>query len=313
MARITIALGGNALQVQGSASATEQKAVAAETAKKLVDLVAAGNDLIVGHGNGPQVGAILLAEEAADSDETPAMPLETDGAMSQGQIGYWLQQAIGNELRLREIDKDVATVITQTIVDEADPAFASPSKPIGVFYSEIDAKKLAKTKNWTVKEDAGRGWRRVVASPKPIDIVEKRVIKGLVNGGAMVVAAGGGGIPVFAKSGGELVGVDAVIDKDFGVEKLAELTESSVFLVLTAVDAVTINYKQPNETAIRETSAAELEKYADDGQFAPGSMLPKVQAAVKFAKARPENIAIITSINSAEKALKGEAGTIIRG
>lgn len=313
MARITIALGGNALQKQGSASAEEQKVVARETAKKLVDLVAAGHDLVVGHGNGPQVGAILLAQEAGDGPDTPAMPLETDGAMSQGEIGYWLQQAIGDELRGRKINKDVATIITQTEVSADDPAFANPSKPIGVFYGEEEAKNLAKSRKWAVKEDAGRGWRRVVPSPKPVDIIEKRVIKGLVDSGAMVVAAGGGGIPVIREKSGDLTGIDAVIDKDFGVEKLAELTESSIFLVLTAVDAVTINYKQPNETAIRETTSLELEKFANEGQFAPGSMLPKVQAAVKFAKARPENIAIITSIDNAIKAVGGSAGTIIRG
>ena len=310
MSRITIALGGNALQIKGSATAAEQKSVARETAKKLVDLVQQGHDLIIGHGNGPQVGAILLHEEALNSAEAPSMPLETDGAMSQGEIGYWLQQSLGDELRERGIDKDVATVITQTIVDQSDPAFANPSKPIGVFYSETQAQKLAKQRGWTVKEDAHRGWRRVVPSPRPVDIVEKRVIRGLAGSGAMVVAAGGGGIPVFA-NGSELVGADAVIDKDFGTEKMAELTDSSIFLILTAVDAVTINYRKPNETALRDVSIAALEKFAAAGEFAPGSMLPKVQAAIKFAKFRPENVAIITSIDLAEKALRGEAGTRI--
>lgn len=310
MARITIALGGNALQIKGSATAAEQKSVARETAKKLVDLVQQGHDLIIGHGNGPQVGAILLHEEALNSAEAPSMPLETDGAMSQGEIGYWLQQSLGDELRERGIDKDVATVITQTIVDQSDPAFANPSKPIGVFYSETQAQKLAKQRGWTVKEDAHRGWRRVVPSPRPVDIVEKRVIRGLAGSGAMVVAAGGGGIPVFA-NGSELVGADAVIDKDFGTEKMAELTDSSIFLILTAVDAVTINYRKPNEIALRDVSIADLERFAAAGEFAPGSMLPKVQAAIKFAKFRPENVAIITSIDLAEKALRGEAGTRI--
>ena len=310
MARITIALGGNALQIKGSATAEEQKSVARETARKLVDLAQKGHDLIIGHGNGPQVGAILLHEEALNSAEAPSMPLETDGAMSQGEIGYWLQQSLGDELRARKIDKDVATVITQTIVDELDPAFANPTKPIGVFYTEAQAQKLARQRGWSVVEDAHRGWRRVVPSPRPVDIVEKRVIRGLVDGGTMVVAAGGGGIPVFS-DGPELIGADAVIDKDFGTEKMAELTDSSIFLILTAVDAVTINYKKPNEMALRDVSISEMEKWAKAGEFAPGSMLPKVQAAVKFARARPENVAIITSIDLAEKSLRGEAGTRI--
>lgn len=310
MARITIALGGNALQIKGSATAEEQKSVARETARKLVDLVQKGHDLIIGHGNGPQVGAILLHEEALNSAEAPSMPLETDGAMSQGEIGYWLQQSLGDELRARKIDKDVATVITQTIVDKLDPAFASPTKPIGVFYTESQAQKLARQRGWSVVEDAHRGWRRVVPSPRPVDIVEKRVICGLVDGGTMVVAAGGGGIPVFS-DGSELIGADAVIDKDFGTEKMAELTDSSIFLILTDVDAVTINYKKPNEMALRDVSISEMEKWAKAGEFAPGSMLPKVQAAVKFARARPENVAIITSIDLAEESLRGEAGTRI--
>ena len=315
MSRILIALGGNALQINGAATAEQQKAVAKLTAKKLVNLVANGHDLIIAHGNGPQVGAILLHEEAGATDAAPSMPLETDGAMSQGEIGYWLQQAIGDELRSRNIDKDVATVITQTIVDKDDQAFANPSKPIGPFYTETVAKKLATERSWTVKEDAGRGWRRVVPSPQPIDIVEKRVIRGLSDAGAMVVAAGGGGIPVVkgVRENSDLVGVDAVIDKDFGASLLATIVEANVFLILTAVDAVTIGYKTDHEKPLRDVSIAELEEFAKAGEFAPGSMLPKVQAAIKFAKFRAENVAIITSIEQAEKALNGEAGTQIRG
>jgi carbamate kinase len=311
MSRILIALGGNALQIDGAATAEDQKKVATLTAKKLVGLVAAGHDLIVAHGNGPQVGAILLHEEAGNSDAAPAMPLETDGAMSQGQIGYWLQQAIGDELRSRKINKDVATIITQTVVEKTDPAFANPSKPIGPFYTEAVAKKLARERNWTVREDAGRGWRRVVASPKPVDIIEKRIIKGLTDSGALVIAAGGGGVPVL-NNNGDLTGVDAVIDKDFGAALLGRLAEASILLILTAVDAVVIGYKTDREKPLREVSIAELEKYAADGEFAPGSMLPKVQAAIEFAKVRPENVAIITSIEQAESALRGESGTRIR-
>lgn len=310
MSRIVVALGGNALQINGAATAEEQKAVASLTAKKLVDLVAAGHDLIVTHGNGPQVGAILLHEEMCSSESAPSMPLETDGAMSQGEIGYWLQQAIGDELRVRRINKDVATVITQTVVDAQDEAFENPSKPIGPFYTETTAKKLAKERNWTVKEDAGRGWRRVVPSPQPVDIIEKRVIKGLVDSGALVVAAGGGGVPVL-NDHGDLTGVDAVIDKDFGAALLGQLVEASVLLILTAVDAVVTGYKTDHETALTNPTRAELEQYIAAGEFAPGSMLPKVRAAMQFAAVRSENAALITSIEQAEAALKGEAGTRI--
>ncbi len=310
MSRIVIALGGNALQIDGAATAEQQKLVATRTAKKLVDLVEAGHDLVIGHGNGPQVGAILLHEEAGASDSAPAMPLETDGAMSQGQIGYWLQQAIGDELRMRHIDKDTATVITQTIVDKDDQAFINPTKPIGPFYDEQTARTLAVERDWTVKEDAGRGWRRVVASPRPVDIVEKRVIKSLADSGVLVIAAGGGGIPVTSDSG-DLTGVDAVIDKDFGASLLGRTVEASVLLILTAVESVTIGYKTDQEQPLGEVSISELEQHIENREFAPGSMLPKVQAAIEFAEYRSENVAIITSIDKAIEAINGTAGTRI--
>lgn len=310
--RIVVALGGNALQIDGAATAEDQKKVASLTAKKLVDLVEAGHDLVIGHGNGPQVGAILLHEEAGATPAAPSMPLETDGAMSQGQIGYWLQQAIGDELRSRGINKDVATVITQTVVASDDSAFSDPSKPIGPFYDETTAKKLASERGWTVKPDAGRGWRRVVPSPHPIDIVEKRVIRGLADSGVLVIAAGGGGVPVLDNKG-DLVGVDAVIDKDFGAALLGQLVEASILLILTAVDSVTIGYKTDHETALGNISLSELQQYIEADEFSPGSMLPKVQAAIEFAKFRPENVAIITSIEQAETALQGQAGTHIKG
>lgn len=311
MSRIIVALGGNALQVNGAVTAEDQKTVASLTAKKLVKLVEAGHDLVISHGNGPQVGAILLHEENCATDAAPSMPLETDGAMSQGQIGYWLQQAIGDELRARGVDKDAVTVVTQTVVESGDPAFANPSKPIGPFYDEATARRLAHERGWTVKEDAGRGWRRVVPSPRPYDIVEKRVIKDLVDRGTLVVAAGGGGVPVLSNNG-DLVGIDAVIDKDFGASLLGRLVEASILLILTAVDAVTIGYKTEQEMALGEVTIPELERYVEAGEFAPGSMLPKVQAVMEFAKARPENVAIITSIEQVEAALDGRAGTTIR-
>jgi carbamate kinase len=310
MSRIMIALGGNALQINGAATAEEQKAVAALTAKKLVDLVEAGHDLVIGHGNGPQVGAILLHEEAGATPAAPSMPLETDGAMSQGEIGYWLQQAIGDELRARGIGKDVATVITQTVVDSSDPAFANPSKPIGVFYDEATAKHLARERGWTVREDAGRGWRRVVPSPHPVDIVEKRIVKRLIDSGVLVIAAGGGGIPV-TNNNGDLAGVDAVIDKDFGAALLGQVVEASVLLILTAVDAVTIGFGTDHEEPLHDISLLKLQQYIDAKEFSPGSMLPKVQAAIEFVKYRPENVVIITSIDQVSAALEGKAGTLI--
>jgi len=310
MARIVVALGGNALQVNGAATAEDQKKVAQVTAKGLVNLVAAGHDLVIGHGNGPQVGAILLHEETCATVAAPSMPLETDGAMSQGQIGYWLQQAIGDELRSRKIDKDVATIITQTVVSRDDPAFKDPSKPIGPFYDEDTAGKLADERGWTVKEDAGRGWRRVVPSPRPVDIIEKRIIRGLADSGTLVIAAGGGGVPVFDDDG-DLEGVDAVIDKDFAAALLGQITEASILLILTAVDTVTIGYQTNHETPLNKISLSELQQHIDNNEFAPGSMLPKVQAAIEFVKFRSENVAIITSIEQAEAALNGQAGTII--
>jgi len=311
VSRIVIALGGNALQIDGAATAEEQKKVASLTAKRLISLVEAGHDLIIGHGNGPQVGAILLHEENCATAAAPSMPLETDGAMSQGQIGYWLQQAIGDELRARNIDKDVATVVTQTVVNRDDPAFLDPSKPIGPFYDEATAQKLATERGWTVKEDAGRGWRRVVPSPRPVNIVEKRVVRGLADSGVLVIATGGGGVPVFDDNG-DLEGVDAVIDKDFAAALLGRIVDASILLILTAVDAVAIGYNTDHETPLNEVSLSELQQHIDAGEFAPGSMLPKVQAAMEFVQFRPENVAIITSIEQAQAALEGNAGTTIR-
>lgn len=310
MSRIMVALGGNALQTNGAVSAGEQEEVARITASRLVDLAADGHDLIIGHGNGPQVGALLLHEEAGSTKEAPAMPLEVDGAMSQGEIGYWLQQAIGNELCDRTIDKDIVTIVTQTVVASDDPAFSNPSKPIGPFYSEQQAKDLATKRGWIVKADAGRGWRRVVASPRPVDIVEKRIIKGLVDQGTLVIAAGGGGVPVI-KRGNRFVGMDAVIDKDFAAALLGKMVEASVLLILTAVDSVTVGYRTDHELPLDNVTVDELKGYIEANEFAPGSMLPKVQAAIDFVNFRSENVAIITSIDKAEAAIQGKAGTLI--
>ena len=307
--RIVLALGGNALQKNGEATAEAQKKIAESVGEVIADL-ASNYEIVIAHGNGPQVGNILIHEEQAATSKAPAMPLETAVAMSQGQIGYWLTQAIHNAFAKRNQRKKIATVISQVVVDKEDPAFKNPTKPIGQFYSEKEAKSLAKEKGWTVKEDAGRGWRRVVASPKPIDIVEKQTITELLKDGVIVVAAGGGGIPVTrTKLLKRLKGIDAVIDKDYAAEKLAELTKANIFVSVTAVPNVYINYGLENQEkleSITVKNAKHLKKY---GYFKAGSMLPKVEAAIKFAETG--GTGIITDVDHLKDALKGHAGTII--
>ena len=308
--RVVLALGGNALQKNGETTAEAQKAVAAEVGE-LVAKLADKYEIIVAHGNGPQVGNILIHEETAASEKAPAMPLETAVAMSQGQIGYWLTQAINNAFLKKGRNAKVVTVVSQVVVDKKDAAFKNPTKPIGQFYNEKEAKKLAKEKGWTVKEDAGRGWRRVVASPKPIDIVEKKAILELVKDGVIVIAAGGGGIPVYrTKVLKRLKGVDAVIDKDYAAEKLAELVKADIFVSVTAVSNVYINYGLPEQKALNEVSAKEISNLKRYGYFKAGSMLPKVEAAARFAE--KGGTGIITDIKSLDSALKNKAGTIIK-
>ena len=242
MKRIVLALGGNALQKKGESTAEAQKKVAEKIGEVIADL-SRKYEIVVAHGNGPQVGNILIHEESAATEKAPAMPLETAVAMSQGQIGYWLSQAISNAFIKEGKKPKVATIVTQVVVDKSDPAFRNPTKPIGEFYTATEAKKLVQINHWTVKEDAGRGWRRVVASPKPVDIIEKNAILGLVEEGVIVIAAGGGGIPVYrTKVLKRLKGVDAVIDKDLAAERLAELVKADVFVSVTAVPNVYINY-----------------------------------------------------------------------
>lgn len=308
--RVVLALGGNALQKNGEATAEAQKKVATKVGETIAEL--AGNyEIIIAHGNGPQVGNILIHEEAASTEKAPAMPLETAVAMSQGQIGYWLTQAINNAFSKKHRRKKIVTIVSQVVVNRDDPAFKNPTKPIGEFYSEKEAKKLAGEKHWTVKEDAGRGWRRVVASPRPIDIVEKSTIKELVEEGVIVIAAGGGGIPVIrTKVLKRLKGIDAVIDKDFAAEKLAELVDADIFVSVTAVPYVFINYGTSEQQAIRNTTTKNINQLKKYGYFKAGSMLPKVEAATKFA-ARSGKIGIITDIEHLSSALKGQAGTII--
>ena len=308
--RIVLALGGNALQKNGEATAEAQKKIAIEVGKVIASL-AEKYEIVVAHGNGPQVGNILIHEETASTDQAPAMPLETAVAMSQGQIGYWLTQAINNAFAKKGKTAKVATVISQVVVDPRDAAFKNPTKPIGQFYSEKEAKTLARKNNWTVKEDAGRGWRRVVASPKPIDIVEKRTILELIKDGVIVIAAGGGGIPVIrTKILKRLKGIDAVIDKDYAAEKLAEEVKADIFVSVTAVPNVFINYKLSSEQAIETISPTEITRLKKYGYFKSGSMLPKVEAATKFAK--NGGTGIITDIDHLKAALNGKAGTIIK-
>lgn len=307
--RVVLALGGNALQQNGEASAEAQKKIASRVGEIIANL-ASKYEVIVAHGNGPQVGNILIHEEAASTKEAPAMPLETAVAMSQGQIGYWLTQAINNAFARDGRRAKVATVISQVVVDKNDPAFKNPTKPIGQFYTEKEAKVLARQNGWVVKEDAGRGWRRVVASPRPVDIVEKKAIKELIEDGVIVVAAGGGGIPVYkTKVLKRYKGIDAVIDKDFAAEKLAELIKADIFVSVTAVPNAYINYGTTEQSAIDKISTKEMEKLEKFGYFKSGSMLPKVEAAVSFA--RKGGVGIITDIDNLERALVGKAGTIV--
>lgn len=307
--RVVLALGGNALQKNGEATAEAQKKVAVEIGEMIADL-ADKYEIIVAHGNGPQVGNILIHEESAATEKAPAMPLETAVAMSQGQIGYWLSQAISNAFLKRGKTPKVVTVVSQVVVDKNDSAFKNPTKPIGQFYSEKEALKLAHEKGWVVKEDAGRGWRRVVASPKPVDIVEKKSIVSLVQDGVIVIAAGGGGIPVYrTKILRRIKGIDAVIDKDFAAEKLAELVKADIFVSVTAVSNAYILYGTPEQKALGKINVKEAENYIREGYFKAGSMLPKMEAATAFAK--KNKVGIITDVENLKVALAGKAGTII--
>ena len=304
--RIVIALGGNAL----GSTAAEQLALVSKTAKAIVDLIAEGNEVVIAHGNGPQVGMINLGlSTAAEAGAIKAdMPFPECGAMSQGYIGYHLQQAIGNELTARGIRKPVATIVTQTVVSQDDPAFQNPTKPVGAFYDKETADRIAAEKGYTMVEDAGRGYRQVVPSPKPFDIVEAESIKALFNAGHVVIAVGGGGIPVVRKDG-RLYGTPAVIDKDFGSELLAELLDADVLVILTAVEQVAINFNKPDQKGLDDLTPAQAKGYMDENQFAKGSMLPKVQAAVKFAESKAGRTALITLLEKAKDGIEGKTGT----
>ena len=310
MSRIVVALGGNAL---GNTPA-EQIEKVSFASKTLVDLIKQGNEIVVAHGNGPQVGMINLglSHSASDGVIKAEMPFPECGAMSQGYIGYHLQNSILREMRKQGLPYHVSTIITQVEVDADDPAFENPTKPIGSFYTEEEAKRqMEDCPDITFKEDAGRGWRKVVASPLPVDIVEKESIKALLENEYVVIACGGGGIPVVKCGEGDYKGVAAVIDKDFASECLAEIVDADYLYILTAVDRVCINFNTPEQREITEMSCAEAEEYIAQNQFAPGSMLPKVRAAVMFASSKDTRKAVICSLEKAPLALKGESGTVI--
>ncbi|MFA5283898.1 MAG: carbamate kinase [Bacilli bacterium] len=305
MSRYVVSLGGNAL----GNNAEEQKALLVGVAKTIVKLIKDGQEVVIVHGNGPQVGMINLA--FTESTSAPDMPFPECGAMSQGYIGFHLQNALDNALKEEGIKRNVATIVTQVLVDEKDPLFQSPSKPVGAFYSKEEADKIDKEKGYVMKEDAQRGYRRVVPSPLPIDIIEKEMISSLVKSGDVVICAGGGGIPVIYKSG-KLEGVAAVIDKDYASAKVAELINADYLVILTAVDNACINYKKPDEKKLGRISLLEAKEYLSKDYFAKGSMFPKVQACVSFLSRSKGKTAIISSLEKASEAFKEQTGTIIK-
>lgn len=311
--KIVLALGGNALQSNPKdKSAQAQLETCKETAKSIVDLIEDGHTVSIVHGNGPQVGQIVSSIETAHkvNESNILMPFDVCGAFSQGYIGYHLQNAIAEELASRNIKKHVGTVVTQVVVDKDDQGFKNPTKPIGAFYNQEEAIKLEKENGYVMKEDAGRGYRRVVASPKPIDVIEKDIIENLVESGAVVISCGGGGIPVI-RDENKVKGVAAVIDKDFAAEKLAEILDADVLVILTAVSKVAINFNKPDQKELDEVTIDELNRYIEEGHFAPGSMLPKVMACKKFVEFRPEKKAVIAALSEAKEALVGTKGTRI--
>ena len=307
--KIVLALGGNAL----GNSLLEQRKAVASAAIPIADLIQAGHEVAICHGNGPQVGMIDLAFLTASrtEDSINAMPLSTDGAMSQGYIGFGIQKALYKELHERGINKVAASLVTQVLVDPDDPAFANPTKPIGIFYTQEEAKAIMQADSTlTLREDAGRGWRRVVASPEPKEIIEIEVIRSMIECGHVVVACGGGGLPVI-RDGKGLTPYECVIDKDFASELMAENLDADTLMILTAVEQVAIEYGKPNEEWLSHMTLEEAEKYCEEGQFAPGSMLPKVQAAIRFVRSAPGRKALITSLERALDGIEGRTGTLI--
>lgn len=310
--RIVIALGGNAL----GKNLPEQMIAVKHTAKAIVDLIEQGNEVIIAHGNGPQVGMIQEAMtqlNRSDPEKYIPCPLSVCVAMSQGYIGYDLQNALREEMLNRGIKKNAATVLTQVEVDKNDPAFKNPTKPIGSFMTEEEAKKMVAERGYDIVEDAGRGYRRVVASPQPVAIVELDTIRSLIETGNVVIACGGGGIPVFITEGNHLKGAAAVIDKDFAAARLAEQVNADALIILTAVEKVAIHFGTPEQENLSELTPESAQAYIEAGEFAPGSMLPKVQAALQFAQSGEGRTSLITLLDKAADGIAGKTGTVIRG
>ncbi|MBA4399624.1 MAG: carbamate kinase [Anaerolinea sp.] len=307
---VVVAVGGNSLIKDAKhQTVPDQYQAGAESMHHIADMISAGYDVVVTHGNGPQVGFILRRSEIARS-ELHEVPLDYCGADTQGAIGYMFVQALHNEFRARKMDKKAVAVVTQTVVDRNDKAFQNPTKPIGSFMDEKMAKEKQANEGWNVVEDAGRGWRRVVASPIPSEIVEAEAIRKLIDDGFVVIGVGGGGIPVIRKENGDLVGVEAVIDKDFGSSVLATLIKADMFIISTAVEKVAINFNKPDQKWLDRLTVAEAKKYIEEGHFAKGSMLPKVQAILRFLESGGK-AAIITNPENLSRALRGETGTWI--
>lgn len=308
MAKIVVALGGNAL----GKSPQEQLELVKNTAKSLVGLITKGHEIVISHGNGPQVGSINLGlNYAAEHDQGPAFPFAECGAMSQAYIGYQLQESLQNELHSMGIDKQVVTLVTQVEVDEGDPAFNSPSKSIGLFYTKEEANRIQQEKGYQFVEDAGRGYRRVVPSPQPISIIELESIKTLVENDTLVIAAGGGGIPVIREQHDSFKGIDAVIDKDKTSALLGADIHCDQLIILTAIDYVYINYHTDQQQALKTTNIDTLKTYIEEEQFAKGSMLPKIESAISFIENNPNGSVLITSLNQLDAALEGKIGTLI--
>lgn len=308
MSKIIIALGGNAL----GETPKEQMELVKQTSKPIVDLIEEGHDIVIVHGNGPQVGMINLALETSSKSiaKTPEMPFAECGAMSQGYIGFHLQNAIREELLVRNIHKNVVSLITQVVVDSNDKAFNNPTKPVGRFVSKEEARILEEEKEYVMLEDSGRGYRRVVPSPKPVDVVEKDIIKSLIDDKNIVIACGGGGIPVI-RNNNKLVGIDAVIDKDLASERLGEIIDADYLIILTAVEKVAINFGKEDEKWLEKVNTDEMKQYVSEGHFAPGSMLPKVEAGITFVESGEGRRTLITSLLKAKEAINGKTGTLI--
>ncbi|WP_244885719.1 carbamate kinase [Geotoga petraea] len=304
-----IAIGGNAVNRPGEVPNAENMLKnISETASYLADMIEKDYDIVITHGNGPQVGNILIQQDIA-KDKVPPFPMDVNGAMTQGYLGYMIIKSLKNILVERGIEKEIASVVTQIVVDEKDEGFKNPSKPVGPFYTEKEGKQLQEEKSWDFKEDSGRGWRRVVPSPIPLEVIEKKIIQKLVDEDFLVVAGGGGGIPVIKKDG-KIIGVEAVIDKDRASALIAKDLNADEFIILTAVEKVALNFGKENQKDLDELTVEEAEKYMSEGHFAKGSMLPKIEACLSFVKESGKP-ALITDMQKLTEALEGKTGTKI--